>query len=114
MISTNNKDINFDSSKIQSVNLNLLNGQVEILLRALELYGYNLEYMLNSTDSSNKTKDDKLAMLKYTYEQILATQAEQVNGKANGKANNNDNVPNFGKLILKNNNNNSDLNIVNF
>lgn len=110
MISTNNKDINFDSSKIQSVNLNLLNGQVEILLRALELYGYNLEYMLNSTDSSNKTKDDKVAMLKYTYEQILATQAEQVNGKTN----NNDNVPNFGKLILKNNNNNSDLNIVNF
>ena len=43
--------------------------------------------------------DDKVAMLKYTYEQILATQAEQVNGKAN----NNDNVPNFGKLILKNN-----------
>ena len=74
MISSNNKDINFDTSKIQSVNLNLLNGQVEILLRALEIYGYNLEYMLNSTDSSDN-KEDKLAMLKYTYEQILSTQA---------------------------------------
>ena len=110
MISSNNKDINFDTSKIQSVNLNLLNGQVEILLRALEIYGYNLEYMLDSTDSSDTNKDDKLAMLKYTYEQILSTQAEQVNGKAN----NIDNIPSFGKLLLKDlNGSNSNLKIVN-
>lgn len=109
MISSNNKDINFDTSKIQSVNLNLLNGQVEILLRALEIYGYNLEYMLNSTDSSDN-KEDKLAMLKYTYEQILSTQAEQVNGKTN----NIDNIPSFGKLLLKDlNGSNSNLKIVN-
>ena len=35
-----NCDFNLDN--IQSVELNLLNGQVEIILRALELYGYNL------------------------------------------------------------------------
>lgn len=76
------KEVNFDTNKIQSVELNLLNGQVEILLRSLELYGYNLEYMLNSTDAENEMKEEKLALLKYTYEQILSSQAEQVNGKA--------------------------------
>ena len=39
----------FDVNNIHSVELNLLDGQVEIILRALELYGYNLEYMLNGT-----------------------------------------------------------------
>ena len=77
------KEVNFDTNKIQSVELNLLNGQVEILLRSLELYGYNLEYMLNSTDAENEMKEEKLALLKYTYEQILSSQAEQVNGKSN-------------------------------
>ena len=72
------KEVNFDTNKIQSVELNLLNGQVEILLRSLELYGYNLEYMLNSTDAENEMKEEKLALLKYTYEQILSSQAEQV------------------------------------
>ncbi len=96
-----NTDAKFDTKDIQSVSLNLLNGQVDIILRALELYGYNLEYMLNSADGSDTNKDEKIAMLKYTYEQVLATQAEQVNGKAN----NEDNVPAFGKLILQNNNN---------
>ena len=32
----------FDTNNIHSVELNLLDGQVEIILRALELYGYNL------------------------------------------------------------------------
>ena len=95
-----NTDAKFDTKDIQSVSLNLLNGQVDIILRALELYGYNLEYMLNSADGSDTNKEEKIAMLKYTYEQVLATQAEQVNGKAN----NEDNVPAFGKLILQNNN----------
>ena len=40
-------DGNFDTNNIHSVELNLLDGQVEIILRALELYGYNLDYMLN-------------------------------------------------------------------
>lgn len=43
-------ETNFDPKSIASVELNLLNGQVEIILRALELYGYNLEYMLDSND----------------------------------------------------------------
>ena len=66
----------FDTSNIHSVELNLLDGQVEIVLRALELYGYNLDYMLNSNDSSDDTRQEKLALLKYTYEQVLATQID--------------------------------------
>ena len=72
----------FDTSNIHSVELNLLDGQVELILRALELYGYNLEYMLNGNDATDEQKQEKISMLKYTYEQILAIQAEQVNNKA--------------------------------
>ena len=69
---------NFDINNIHSVELNLLDGQVDIILRGLELYGFNLEYMLNSSDSSDEMKQEKIALLKYTYEQILASRAEQV------------------------------------
>jgi hypothetical protein len=87
---------NFDVSNIHSVELNLLDGQVEIILRALELYGYNLDYMLNSNDSSDNTRQEKIALLKYTYEQVLATQAEQVESKRN----NTDNIPKIGKILI--------------
>ena len=87
----------FDKNKIHSVELNLLDGQVEIILRALELYGYNLDYMLNSNDSSDDTRQEKLALRKYTYEQVLATQAEQIESKSN----NTDNIPEFGKILIK-------------
>ena len=72
---------NFDTNNIHSVELNLLEGQVELILRSLELYGYNLEFVLNTDESSEEAKDKKLAMLKYTYEQVLSSLAEQVNGK---------------------------------
>ena len=37
-----------------------------IILRALELYAYNLDYMLNSNDSSSDIRQEKIALLKYT------------------------------------------------
>ena len=90
-------DGKFNTNIIHSVELNLLDGQVEIILRALELYGYNLDYMLNSNDSSDDTRQEKLALLKYTYEQVLATQAEQIESKSN----NTENIPEFGKILIK-------------
>ena len=90
-------EVKFDTNNIHSVILNLLDGQVEIILRALELYAYNLDYMLNNNDSSNDLRQEKTALLKYTYEQVLATQAEQVASKSN----NIDNIPEIGKLIIK-------------
>ena len=36
---------NFDTENIHSVELNLLDSQVDLILRSLELYGYNLEFM---------------------------------------------------------------------
>lgn len=56
-----------------------------------------LEYMLNSSDVSDELKQEKIAMLKYTYEQVLASQAEQVDSKAN----NLDNLSSLGKLLSK-------------
>lgn len=99
MVDSANSKATFDLKKVQPVTLSLLNGQVDIILRALELYWYNLEFMFNTNGESitNKEKDKKLMMLKFTYEQVLATQAEQVNGKAN----NMDNISDFGKLLLK-------------
>lgn len=88
-------NIKFDKKNIHTVELNLLDGQVEIILRALELYGYNMEYMLNSSDTTEELKQEKISMLKYTYEQILSSQAEQVESKAN----NTSNLNSLGKLL---------------
>ena len=79
---------------IHSVELNLLEGQIDIILRGLELYGYNLEFMLDSSDSSDEAKQEKIAMLKYTYEQILASRAEQVVSQSN-----NSNLSAFGEIL---------------
>ena len=49
--------------KVQSVKLNLQNGQVEIILRALELYKYNLNYMLDTEQCSDTERQEKLAMV---------------------------------------------------
>ena len=67
-------------------------------MRALELYGYNLEYRLNSNDATDEQKQEKISMLKYTYEQVLVSQAEQVDTKAN----NIDNLSSLGKLLSNN------------
>ena len=67
-------------------------------MRALELYGYNLEYRLNSNDAKDEQKQEKISMLKYTYEQVLASQAEQVDTKAK----NIDNLSSLGKLLSNN------------
>lgn len=93
------KEKKFNLDNIHSVELNLLDGQVELILRSMELYGFNLEYMLNNTDVTNDERQEKLAMLRYTYEQILASQAEQVNSRSN----NTDNLPDISKILLKNN-----------
>ena len=69
------------NNEIQSVELNLLNGQVDILLRSLELYGYNLQYMLNTDNVKNEEREEKIALLKFTYEQIQVSQSEQTGSK---------------------------------
>lgn len=78
-------NINDNSNKkdLQFIDLRLQNGQVELILRAMELYGYNLKFMVNDTDITNEERSRKQAKLEYTYQQILTLQAEQVNGKAN-------------------------------
>ena len=73
--------------------MTLLEGQVEIVLRALELYAYNLEYMLNLKDFKLESEEisRKQAMLKYTYETIASYCAEARGSKEsyNGESLNN-------------------------
>ena len=45
-----NNNIDSDFKDLQFVDLRLQNGQVELILRAMELYGYNLKFMVNDTD----------------------------------------------------------------
>ena len=93
----------YDVKDIETVNISILNGQVNLILRALELYAYNLEYMLDGEKSSDDERQKKIAMLKYTYEQVLSDQAEQVNTKRN----NTDNLTAYGQKMI------ADSNIIN-
>lgn len=93
----------FDSKSIQPVELRLLNGQVDLLLRSLELYSYNLEYMLDTENSNDDERQEKIAKIKYTYEQLLSSQAQQVNVKEN----NQDNLTEYGRTMI------NDANIIN-
>ena len=63
------------------VDLRLQNSQVEIILRAMELYGYNLKFMINDSQITNEERSKKQAQVEYTHQLLLALQAEQVNGK---------------------------------
>ena len=88
---------NFDKNAIHSVELNLLEGQVDLILRSLELYSFNLEYMLKAEEPDEEKRREKLAQLKYTYEQVLSSLADQVNGKAEEY----ENRTTLGKNMLK-------------
>jgi hypothetical protein len=87
-------DAKFELNDVNPVDMRLLSEQVDLILRSLELYAYNLEYMLNGENCSDNERQKKLAMLKYTYEQVLS---EQVNAKAN----NNETLTPFGKKMIK-------------
>lgn len=56
--------------------------------------------MLDGEKSSDDERQKKLAMLKYTYEQVLSDQAEQVNIKRN----NTDNLNTYGQKTIKDSN----------
>lgn len=103
VINMNNSEANFNLDDINPVEMKMLSEQVDIILRTLELYAYNLEYMLDGEKSSDDERQKKIAMLKYTYEQVLSDQAEQVNTKRN----NTNNLTAYGQKMI------NDSNIIN-
>ena len=103
VINMNNSEANFNLDDINPVEMKMLSEQVDIILRTLELYAYNLEYMLDGVKSSDDERQKKIAMLKYTYEQVLSDQAEQVNTKRN----NTNNLTAYGQKMI------NDSNIIN-
>ena len=96
VINMNNSEAKFNLDDINPVEMKMLSEQVGIILRALELYAYNLEYMLDGEKSSDDERQKKIAMLKYTYEQVLSDQAEQVNTKRN----NTNNLTAYGQKMI--------------
>ncbi len=74
----NSKNAKFNPDNIHPIKMILLEGQAEIILRALELYAYNLEYMLSLKEFKLENDEilNKRAKLKYTYETIASYCAE--------------------------------------
>lgn len=59
-MASSNEEVKFDFDNIHPVDLRLLDGQVDLILRALELYVYNLDYMLNCEKSSDNDGSDEI------------------------------------------------------
>lgn len=68
----------FDLNDIKSVQLNLLDSQVDLVLNALMFYQYNLEYVAAVLSKSEEERLTELSKVMYTYEQIKATKVEQL------------------------------------
>ncbi len=101
-MASSNEEVKFDYDNIHPVELRLLDDQVDLILRALELYVYNLDYMLNCEKSDDMERQKKIAMVKFTFEQILSAKAEQVNAKSNNES---DEQPiTIGRKILQSDN----------
>ena len=77
----NKKRAKFDFDNINPIKFRLLDKQVDIILRALELYLYNLEYMLDCEKTEDEERQKKFAMLKYTYEQVRYSKIEQTESR---------------------------------
>lgn len=101
-MASHNEEVNFNFDNIHPVDFRLLDEQVNIILRALELYAYNLDYMLDCETSDDMERQKKIAKVKFTYEQVLSAKAEQVNAKSN---NGSDEIPvTIGRKILQSDN----------
>ena len=66
----NEQDANFDVKNIVPVDLRLLNGQVNLILKSLELYAHTLEFMLDNEKTSDEERQKKIAMVKYTFQEV--------------------------------------------
>jgi len=68
----------FDINDIKSVQLNLLDSQIDLILNALMFYQYNLEYIASIFSESEEKRLTELSKVIYTYKQIEASKAEQL------------------------------------
>ena len=73
----------FDINAIKSVQLNLLDSQVDLILNALMFYRYNLEYVASMFSESEEERITELSKVIYTYEQINSSKVEQLYSKDN-------------------------------
>ena len=68
----------FDINDIKSVQLNLLDSQIDLILNALMFYQYNLEYVASIFSKSEEERLTELSKVMYTYKQIEASKTEQL------------------------------------
>ena len=75
----------FDINAIKSVQLNLLDSQVDLILNALMFYKYNLKYVASMFSESEEERITELSKVIYTYEQINSSKVEQLYSENNKK-----------------------------
>lgn len=61
----------FDTDKINNINLQLLEGQVDLILESLELYAFNF-HRVYAIDKDSDLEDLRNCLLYHTYDYILS------------------------------------------
>lgn len=76
--------LEFDINNTNKNNIELLNCQVDLILKSLEFYSYTYQYIYPRSQK-NKTKEENLriSLVTDTYEQILNQYVNSNNVKAN-------------------------------
>ena len=63
---------NFNAKNIKEYRISLLDCQVDLVLRSLELYGYTYRFVAPHKVPETREEDLKIALVRDTYEQILS------------------------------------------
>ncbi len=107
------KKVKNDKYDFVPVELKLVNAEVDLILRALELYNYNLEYMLSGSDVKDvNEREDKISLIKAVYQQVLAIQAKQVYGKQENITEKVANITSLTPVMLENSDKQDDTDII--
>lgn len=64
--------VDFNTEDIREHNISLLDCQVDLVLRSLELYSYTYRFVAPKKKPETREEDLRIALVRDTYEQILA------------------------------------------
>lgn len=68
----------FDTDNVNYIELKLLTSQIDILLRSLELYAFNFNYIA-PIDKNSSLEDLRSSLIYHTYNQLLSIRGEYNN-----------------------------------
>lgn len=72
------KKIDFDIDSIEKTNINLLNCQIDLILRSLEFYCYTYQYIYPRRGKSQSEEENlRISLVRDTYHQIALQVSNQ-------------------------------------